>query len=215
MCYGPSLNSAKQHRRSLALFIYLIPYGFQALPSVMPGLHMSAYAPPGSMAWTVPQYPAAMSTQSMLNPGLKFFIERDNGSLVPLVPADELPDDVRLIGVPLSLSALQAKNMLFLGHDSSARRKYSHAGSMSIKESVAPIPVAMKYTPEVVPDNNHIPQVGLSSFDCFLPTDVISTALSGAASSHTYHCIHTDPQATHSVQPETSLQRTSSSTFWH
>lgn len=101
-----------------------------------------------------------MSTQSMLSPGLKFFIKRDNGSLVPLVPADELPDDIRLIGVPLSLSAVQAENMLFLGHDSSARRKYSHAGSLSIKESVAPVPIAMKYTPEVVLDNNHVPQVG-------------------------------------------------------
>lgn len=151
----------------------------------MPGLHMSAYAPPGSMAWTVPQHPAAMSTQTMLSPGLRFFIERDNGSLVPLVPADELPDDVRLVGVPLSLSASQAKNMVFLGYDSSARRKYSHVGSLSIKESVAPIPVAMKYTPEAVPDNSHVPKVGRSSFGCFLPTDMILTAPSGPASSRT------------------------------
>jgi hypothetical protein len=125
----------------------------------MPGLHMSAYAPPGSMAWPVLQYPAAMSAQPMLSPGLKFFIERDNGSLVPLVPADELPDDIRLVGVPMSLSALQAKNLMFLGHDSSARRKYSHAGSLSIKEPVAPIPHTLQ--PEVTPHNNHVPQVSL------------------------------------------------------
>jgi hypothetical protein len=130
----------------------------------MPGLHMSAYAPPGSMAWSVLQYPAVMPTQSMLSPGLKFFIERDNGFLVPLLPVDELPDDIRLAGVPLSLSALQAKNMMFLGHES-VNRKFSHAVSLSNKEPVAPVPVAMKYTPqpEVVPHNSHVPQVGPNS----------------------------------------------------
>lgn len=181
----------------------------------MPGLHMAAYAPPGSMTWTVPQYPVAMSTQSMLNPGLKFYIKRGNGSLVPLVPADELPDDIRLIGVPLSLSALQAENMLFVGHDSSARRKYSHVGSLTIKESIAPVPVAMKYTPEVVSDNNHVSQVGLHSFVCFLPTDVNLTALSGAVPCYTYHYFHTASQASYPTrtETETSLQRTPSSPF--
>ena len=157
----------------------------------MPGLHMSAYAPPGSMAWPVPQYPAAMATQSMPTPGLKFFIERDNGSLVPLIPVDELPDDLRLVGVPSSLSASQAKNMLFLGHDSSASRKFSHAGCLSIKESVPVVP----YTPlpEVASQTNHVPQVSFSSFGPSPPTDVFFTALSGAASSRPCHCIHTNP----------------------
>ncbi|KAG9675456.1 hypothetical protein KCU99_g8691, partial [Aureobasidium melanogenum] len=125
----------------------------------MPGLHMSAYAPPGPMAWSASQYPAT-STQSTLTPKLKFFIERNDGSLVPLVPVDELPDDVRLIGVPLSLSAFQANDMLFLGHDSSVGRKFSHAGAMSIKETVAPSLAAMKYTPqpEVAPHNHHVNQ---------------------------------------------------------
>ncbi|KAG9559568.1 hypothetical protein KCU61_g5316, partial [Aureobasidium melanogenum] len=120
---------------------------------------MSAYAPPGSMAWSAPQYPAT-STQSTLAPKLKFFIERNDGSLVPLVPVDELPDDVRLIGVPLSLSAFQANDMLFLGRDSSVGRKFSHAGAMSIKETVAPSLAAMKYTPQpkVAPHNHHVDQ---------------------------------------------------------
>ncbi|KAG9680523.1 hypothetical protein KCU95_g14912, partial [Aureobasidium melanogenum] len=126
----------------------------------MPGLHMSAFAPPGSMAWSDPQHSAAVPIQSTLTPTLKFFIERNDGSLVPLVPVDELPDDVRLIGVPLSLSTLQAKDMLFLGHDSSVRRKLSHVGSMSIKETVAPSLVAMNHTPqpEVAPHNQHVTQ---------------------------------------------------------
>ncbi|KAG9556244.1 hypothetical protein KCU77_g6611, partial [Aureobasidium melanogenum] len=120
---------------------------------------MSAYAPPGSMAWPAPQYPAT-STQSTLAPKLKFFIERNDGSLVPLVPVDELPDDVRLIGVPLSLSACQANDMLFLGHDSSVGRKFSHAGAISIKETVASSLAAMKYTPQagVAPHSRHVNQ---------------------------------------------------------
>ncbi|CAD0091417.1 unnamed protein product [Aureobasidium mustum] len=98
---------------------------------------MSAYAPPGSMAWSVPQYPAAMPAQSMPTPPLKFFIERNDGSLVPLVPVDELPDDVRLLGVPSTLDASQVKGMLFLGREPSARIKFSHARSRSIRESEA------------------------------------------------------------------------------
>ncbi|KAI4731068.1 hypothetical protein E4T49_01420 [Aureobasidium sp. EXF-10728] len=128
----------------------------------MPGLYMSAYAPSGPMAWSGPQYPAAVSTQSMLIPELKFFIERDDGSLVPLVPVDELPDGIRLVGVPLSLSTSQAKDMLFLGHESSARRKFSLAGTVNIKDTMAPTPVALEYTPqpEVAPHSNHVPQPG-------------------------------------------------------
>ncbi|THY22734.1 hypothetical protein D6D01_06200 [Aureobasidium pullulans] len=114
----------------------------------MPGLHMSAYAQPGSMAWSIPQYSAVMATQSMLAPGLKFFIERDNGSLIPLVPVDELPDDVRLAGVPHRLSASQTKDMLFLGHHSSARGRFPHEGSVNVKESVPPPSVTMQYTPQ-------------------------------------------------------------------
>jgi hypothetical protein len=164
----------------------------------MPGLHMSAYAPPGSMAWSVAQYPAVTPTQSMLSPGLKYFIERDNGSLVPLLPVDELPDDIRLAGVPLSLSALQAKNMMFLGHDSSVNRKFSHAGSLSSKEAVTTIPVAMNYTPqpEVVSHNNHVPQVCPRNPRSFSSSNVILTACSDAASSRAHHCFHTDTQAT-------------------
>lgn len=131
---------------------------------------MSAYAPPhGSMAWSGPQYPAVLPTQSTLTPMLKFFIKRDDGSLVPLVPVDELPDDVRLVGVPLSLSASQAKDMLFLGHDSAIRKKFSLAGPVSVKETVAPSLFAMKYAPqtEVAPSMDHIPQVSHNSSESF------------------------------------------------
>lgn len=131
---------------------------------------MSAYAPPGPMAWSGPQYSAAIPTQSTLTPMLKFFIKRDDGSLVPLVPVDELPNDVRLVGVPLSLGASQAKDMLFLGHDSSVRRKFSLAGSATIKETVAPPLVATRYVTqsEVFPHNDHISQVSHNS-SVFLP----------------------------------------------
>ena len=122
---------------------------------------MSAYAQPGSMAWSIPQYSAVMATQSMLAPGLKFFIERDNGSLVPLVPVDELPDDVRLAGVPHRLSASQTKDMLFLGRHSSVRGRFPHEGSVNVKESVPPPSVTMQYTPQsgVSSHNSRVLQV--------------------------------------------------------
>jgi hypothetical protein len=168
---------------------------------------MSAYAPPGSMAWSAPQYPAAaMSTQSMLSPGLKFFIERDDGSLVPLLPVDELPDDIRLAGVPLGLSPSQVKGMVFLGHDPSVDRKFSHAEFLSINEPGAPVPVVMKYTPEVVPHINHVPQVGTNNFCSFSFPNVIITAHSSAASARTHPCVHTASYATQLNQTETSLQ---------
>ncbi|THY32846.1 hypothetical protein D6D00_01326 [Aureobasidium pullulans] len=142
------------------IFIYSFSHGFGLLSSTMPGLHMSAYAQPGSMAWSVPQYSAVMATQSMLAPGLKFFIERDNGSLVPLVPVDELPDDVRLAGVPHRLSASQTKDMLFLGRHSSVRGRFPHEGSVNVKESVPPPSVTMQYTPQsgVSSHNNRVLQ---------------------------------------------------------
>jgi len=147
----------------------------------------------------------------MLNPGLKFFIERDDGSLVPLLPVDELPDDIRLAGVPLGLSASQANGMVFLGHDSSVGRKFSHAEFLSTSEPAAPVPVAMKYTPGVVPQNNRIPQVGLTSSCSFSFPNVIiiarsDAARSVAASARAHPCIHINSYATRPNQAETSLQ---------
>lgn len=142
----------------------------ELLLSTMPGLHMSAYAPPGSMAWSATHHPVAAPTQSTLTPTLKFFIERNDGSLVPLVPVDELPDDVRLVGVPLSLSTFQAQDMLFLGHDSSVGRKFSHAGAMGIKETVVPSMVAMRSTPQpdVATHSHHVTQVSTTAVNLSL-----------------------------------------------
>lgn len=44
-------------------------------------------------------------------PKLQFFIARDNGTCIPLIPADELPHSVRLQGVPRFLPAKQAERM--------------------------------------------------------------------------------------------------------
>jgi hypothetical protein len=142
----------------------------------------------------------------MLIPGLKFFIERDDGSLVPLLPVDALPDDIRLAGVPLSLSASQANGMVFLGHDSSMGGKFSHAEFLSINEPVAPVSVAMKYTPEVVPQSNRVPQVGLLSSYSFSFSNVNTIAHSGAASARTHSYTHTDPCVSQLDQTEASLR---------
>ncbi|KAI5247306.1 hypothetical protein E4T43_02293 [Aureobasidium subglaciale] len=102
-----------------------------------------------------------MAPQQMMAPGFKFFIERDNGSLIPLLPVDELPDEVRLVGVPLSLTDSQARaqGMVYLGHQPSTRDKFVLAGT--IKDSVTPSSITMKYTPQldVAPCNHYVPQV--------------------------------------------------------
>ncbi|KAI5203717.1 hypothetical protein E4T42_00626 [Aureobasidium subglaciale] len=126
----------------------------------MPGLHMSTYATPGPLAWSAPRYPAVVTPQQMMAPGFKFFIERDNGSLIPLLPVDELPDEVRLVGVPLSLTDSQARaqGMVYLGHQPSTRDKFIFAGT--IKDSVAPSSITMKYTPQLDTAlyNTNVPQ---------------------------------------------------------
>lgn len=50
-------------------------------------------------------------------PELRYFIKRNNGTNVPLIPADELPHIVRLQGVPRFFKAAETGDMCCVGHD--------------------------------------------------------------------------------------------------
>lgn len=50
------------------------------------------------------------------SPRLEFFVSRENGSLVPLVAADELPKHVQLRGIPRNLSHNQTTGLTRVAH---------------------------------------------------------------------------------------------------
>lgn len=60
---------------------------------------------------TLPSGPSSMPNSSpatgIPQPRLLYYVQRDNGTLAPLIPADEMPFDVRLQGVPRILSVEQ------------------------------------------------------------------------------------------------------------
>lgn len=58
---------------------------------------------------TPPAFPSCQAPQ------LRYFISRNNGTLVPLVPADELPYNVRLEGVQRVISMENASGMTLVG----------------------------------------------------------------------------------------------------
>lgn len=59
--------------------------------------------------------PTGQAHQQQHQPRLMYFITRTNGSIVPLVPTDELPFSVRLEGAPRNMSPEQTFGMQFLG----------------------------------------------------------------------------------------------------
>jgi hypothetical protein len=148
---------------------------------------MAPYPPsPVAMPWSTPQHSQAIpSRQPASIPELHFFIERDDGSLVALVPVDELPDDLCLVGLPLRLGTAEANAMTYLGHVSSSGRRFVHDGLVKMEEAVKTPPrVSIMYTtqpPEFAPRTNHASQVG----------NTASTA---------YHTLISTPQHTN-IQP--------------
>lgn len=56
-----------------------------------------------------------LQTGSDFSPRLLYFISRSNGTLVPLIPADEMPFNIRLLGVPRILSPDQIYGLQHVG----------------------------------------------------------------------------------------------------
>lgn len=61
-----------------------------------------------------------------LSPKLNYYIARDHGIHVPLIPADELPHDYRLHGISRTINPDQARaqGMTFLGPQKSTGRTF-------------------------------------------------------------------------------------------
>lgn len=57
----------------------------------------------------------AQQTANEFSPRILYFISRSNGTLVPLIPADELPFNIRLLGVPRILSPDQIYGLQHVG----------------------------------------------------------------------------------------------------
>ena len=77
----------------------------QTMPTQQNYPQQVVYMPPGS----------SPGQQQQHQPRLMYFITRTNGSIVPLVPTDELPYTVCLDGAPRNMSPEQTFGMQFLG----------------------------------------------------------------------------------------------------
>lgn len=68
--------------------------------------------------------PAPSGTQSD-SPRPRYFVARSDGTLSPLIAADELPDSVRIVGVPATISPAATMNMMSLGVVERSQNKYT------------------------------------------------------------------------------------------
>ena len=71
-----------------------------------PAMHNDCSAP---LASDIDPIEAKLSTQ------LVYFITRENGKCVPMIPVDELPQSVRLRDVPRSIPSCYTKGMQYVG----------------------------------------------------------------------------------------------------
>lgn len=68
--------------------------------------------------------PAASGTQSD-SPRPRYFVARSDGTLTPLIAVDELPDSVRIAGVPATISPAATMNMMSLGVVDRSQHRYT------------------------------------------------------------------------------------------
>ena len=78
-------------------------------------------------------------TAAYRRPYPRWFISRGNNVVVPLIAADELPLDVRLVGVPRGMDLDGAARMEYLG-------EFLHDGSLYALETPLAEPAAEEYT---------------------------------------------------------------------
>lgn len=66
--------------------------------------------------------PASVTSSDLLRP--RYFVVRKDGTLTPLIAVDELPDSLRIIGVPPTVSPAATLNMMSLGVVDRSQHKY-------------------------------------------------------------------------------------------
>ena len=67
---------------------------------------------------------ALEGASSNLPPRPQHFITRGDGSITPLIAVDELPESIRIIGVPAVISQAATLNMMNLGVQARSQTKY-------------------------------------------------------------------------------------------
>lgn len=82
----------------------------------------------GAAALTPPSSPPMY--KAYLRP--YWFIQRDNGAYVPVIPVDELPPDITLEEAPRCLTMEDAQGMKFLGKLAFSGQTYSLAVSVEV-----------------------------------------------------------------------------------
>ena len=70
-------------------------------------------------------------------PRVGWFISRGNGIYVPLIPVDELPSNVRLAGVPLTLDFHQTVGMHHVAVSPSTGTRYQLETDLPVRQSSA------------------------------------------------------------------------------
>lgn len=94
-------------------------------------------------------------------PQLRYFVVRDNGNMVPLIPADELPYSVRLEGVQRVMSTQNASGMTMVGTLPFTGRFFRVDNSLTQRSTTK--------TPPTLRINNLLTRPNLSGTDSWNP----------------------------------------------
>lgn len=89
---------------------------------------------------------SSLTSMSSL-PRPKHFITRPDGTMTPLIALDEMPDDVRIMNVPTTLTPEQTAGMMSMGMEPKSTGKYSvevTEQESALDESVAAESVAVE-----------------------------------------------------------------------
>jgi hypothetical protein len=88
-------------------------------------IHNGLSSTPQSDAGDTNEFHSFLS-QKILGPSPDHFVVRPDGRLVPLIPADELPVDIDLIGLERSIKIEQTRGLLSLGLVTGSGNNYRH-----------------------------------------------------------------------------------------
>ncbi|KAK0252108.1 hypothetical protein LTS09_012902 [Friedmanniomyces endolithicus] len=155
--------------------IYSLGYTYSQDPLINEYIMSGAAHVPGFQHFGAPRsMPPSYQQLPLAQPRPLYFISRDTGILVPLIPADELPFDVRLAGVPRVLRMEDMLGMHHVGMVAYTGMTYTlerdiHTGVKMVEDPTAAMQRSMSQPPPVDLTGGHSRSQGGTSSKYFAP----------------------------------------------
>ena len=160
--------SRTKHRNAWACMLNQI---LGMLTSIKSRVTMSNISSPTSKSPTPHSSPDVVPS----SPRPRHFISRSDGTLTPLIAVDELPDSVRLVGIPVVLCNADTQGMVSLGVQARSHGRYiAETPNESLVDAPnEPFPVNSKVSEERSKESN--------TAECFEDLDTVSVKRSPAS----------------------------------